>query len=103
MEQTISVARGTIRFPAGLVATYFSGIDAVAVLIDGATLRILPVFHAAAGGALLKQRNAQGDRVVGAFDVFEEHGLADFEAQDVPVRWSSGDAALLADLPVTDN
>lgn len=65
MEQTISVARGTIRFPAGLVATYFSGIDAVAVLIDGATLRILPVFHAAAGGALLKQRNAQGDRVVG--------------------------------------
>ena len=57
----------------------------------------------AAGGALLKQRNAQGDRVVGAFDVFEAHGLADFEAQDVPVRWSSGDAALLADLPVTDN
>jgi len=32
-----------------------------------------------------------------------EAAVADFEAQDVPVRWSSGDAALLADLPVTDN
>lgn len=103
MAQTISIARGTIRFPARLVATYFSGIDAVAVLIDGTTLRIMPVFHAAAGGALLKQRNAQGDRVVGAFDVFEAHGLADFEAQDVPVSWSSEGAALLAEIPRTDN
>lgn len=91
--------RGTIRFPAALVATYFAGIEAVAVLIDGSALRILPVRHVAAGGALLKQRNAAGDRVVAAFDVFEAHGLADLEASDVPVRWSTEDAALLADIP----
>lgn len=103
MDDAISIARGTIRFPASLVARYFSGIEAVAVLIDGSTLRILPVRHVAAGGALLKQRNAAGDRVVAAFDAFEAHGLADFEAEDVPVRWSTEDAALLAELPHSAN
>lgn len=96
---TIDIARGTVRFPAALVNTYFAQIDAVAVLIDGAVLRILPVRHVAAGGCLLKQCNLAGDRVAAAFDAFESSGLGDWEAKGLPVRWSSSDAALLADIP----
>lgn len=96
---TIDIARGTVRFPAALVNTYFPGIDAVAVLIDDEILRILPIRHVAAGGCLLKQCNLAGDRVAAAFDAFESSGLGDWEAKDLPVRWSSGDAALIANIP----
>jgi len=97
---TIDIVRGTVRFPAAVASTFFSGVDAVAVLIDDATLRILPIHQAAGGGCLLKQRNAAGDKVASAFDVFENNGLGDFEALGLPVLWSTKDAALLAQLPM---
>lgn len=84
---------------AAVADTYFAGIDAVAVLIDGDRLRILPVRHVAAGGCLLKRRNAAGDRVAAAFDVFAAHGLADCRIDALPAHWSREDAALVATLP----
>ncbi|MFA5970527.1 MAG: hypothetical protein WC816_14950 [Sphingomonas sp.] len=99
MAVTVDIVRGTLRFPATVANTYFAGVEAVAVLIDGATLRILPIHHLAAGGCLLKRCNLAGDRVAAAFDVFESCGLGDWEAREVPVRWSSQHAALLADMP----
>lgn len=98
MAGTIDVVRGTVRFPAIVARTYFPDVDAVAVLIDGQVLRILPIRHRAAGGCLLKQRNSAGDMVAAAFDVFENQGLGDWEAFGLPVRWSSADAALLAEI-----
>ncbi|QCI79838.1 hypothetical protein E6W36_10955 [Hankyongella ginsenosidimutans] len=99
MSGTIDVVRGAVHVPALVARTYFSGVDAVAVLIDGAVLRILPIHHAAAGGCLLKQRNAAGDRVAAAFDVFESRGLGNWEAFALPARWSAEDAALLVEIP----
>lgn len=99
MAGTIDVVRGTVRVPAKVARAYFSGIDAVAVVIDGTVLRILPIHHATAGGCLLKQRNAAGDKVAAAFDVFESRGLGDWEAFALPTRWSTKDAALLAEIP----
>lgn len=99
MTFTIDVVRGSIRLPVALVETFLPGVEAVAVLIDDTTLRILPVRHLAAGGCLLKHCNLAGDRVAAAFDAFESRGLGNWESAGLPVRWSSPDAALLAKLP----
>lgn len=97
---TVDIERGTVRFPAAVVARYFPTIEAVVMLIDGARLRILPVLHAANGGCLLKHRNAAGDRVAAAFDVFAANGLAEFQASALPALWSSEESALIVDLPI---
>lgn len=99
MRGTVDIVYGTVRFPADLVRTYLPGVEAVAILVDDAVLRILPIHHAAAGGCLLKHRNAAGDRVAAAFDVFDSCGLSDREVMGLPVRWSSQHAALLAEIP----
>jgi hypothetical protein len=88
-----------VRFPAAVVERYFPGVEAVAVLIDGAILRILPIHHVAAGGCLLKQCNLAGDRVAAAFDVFEHRGLGTCVVERLAAQWSSTDAALIAELP----
>ena len=53
----------------------------------------------AAGGCLLKIRNAAGDRVATAPDVFQAKGLAEWRGVGLAARWSSDRGALLIDLP----
>ena len=98
-DMRLSVRRGSVYLPAALCARHFSGLDAVIVLIRDGRLMVLPVRQMSAGGTLLKIRNARGDRVAAAPDVFAANGLDDLEAEDLPVRWSAEDAALIADLP----
>ncbi len=98
-DARVSVRRGAVYLPAGLCARYFSGLDAVIVLIREGRLMVLPVMHMTAGGTLLKIRNARGDRVAAAPDVFDANGLSDFAAEDLPARWSAEDAALIVALP----
>ena len=43
--------------------------------------------------------DAAGDRVVQARDVFQDMGLLDLEADNLPARWDSGAGALCAPLP----
>ena len=96
MNRTIDIRRGGIYIPADLYETYFAGLEAVIVLIRDVNLMILPVRQMPAGGCLLKVRNAAGDRVATAPDVFEAAGLMEFSASDLPVRWSAEDGALVA-------
>jgi len=95
----ISVRAGAVYLPASLVETYFRGIDAVIVLIRDGQLMILPVQQATAGGCLLKVRNAAGDRVAQARDVFQDMELVDLEAENLAARWDSEAGALCASLP----
>jgi len=95
----ISVRAGAVYLPAALVDKYFRGIDAVVVLIRDGRLMILPVHQATAGGCLLKIRNAAGDRVAQAHDVFQDMELVDLEAENLAARWDSQAGALCADLP----
>ncbi|MAU52209.1 MAG: hypothetical protein CMN17_07485 [Roseovarius sp.] len=95
----ISLRDGAVYLPAAAVETYFRGIHSVIVLIRDDQLMILPVRQATAGGCLLKIRNAAGDRVVQARDVFQDMGLLDLEADNLPARWDSGAGALCAPLP----
>lgn len=99
MSWTIEIRRGSIHVPAEIYDTCFAGLQAVIILIRDEKLLILPVRQMAAGGCLLKLRNARGDRVATAPDVFEENGLADCSVANLAVRWSSEDCALIADLP----
>lgn len=98
MSATIDVRAGAIYLPAAVAATYFANVASVIVLIRDGTLQILPVRHAQAGGCLLKIRNAAGDRVASAPDVFQAHGLGDWRASGVAARWSSDQGALIASL-----
>lgn len=99
MSQGLSIRDGSVYLQAALVDTYFKGVASVVVLIRDGTLMVLPVHQATAGGCLLKLRNAAGDRVAQARDLFQDHDLLGLTAADLPVRWSSEMCALCADLP----
>jgi hypothetical protein len=99
MSALVTVRDGSVYLPAAVVATYFRGIDAVVVLIREGTLMILPVHQATAGGCLLKLRNAAGDRVAQARDVFQDQGLLSQNLVDLPAQWVSEQGALCAVLP----
>ena len=100
VTRTIDIKRGSIYISAEVYETYFAGLESVIVLIRNGNLFILPVRQMAAGGCLLKVRNARGDRVATAPDVFEAHGLSDHTAEGLPARWSARDGALVAALGV---
>lgn len=99
MSAMITVRDGSVYLPAAVVASYFRGIDAVVVLIRDCTLMVLPVHQATAGGCLLKLRNAAGDRVAQARDVFQDQGLLGLTLIDLQAQWVSEQGALCAKIP----
>lgn len=99
MTAEIAVREGSVYLTAETVDTYFKGIDAVIVLIRDGQLQILPVRQMAAGGCLLKIRNAAGDRVASAPDVFAENSLSAWQSDVVEAAWSTELGALIAQLP----
>ncbi len=92
----IRLIRGSLHMPAAVYDRYFAGLDAVILLRQSEDLVILPVRHAAAGGYLLKRRNAAGDRVVHAGDFFRERGIADTAERPLKVAWRAELAGLAA-------
>ncbi len=94
----IAIRDGAIYLPCAVVDTYFRGIDAVIVLIQQDELLVMPVHQATAGGCLLKVRNAAGDRVVQARDVFQDQDLLDFATDSLTVAWQASKGALCAEL-----
>lgn len=99
MSKTIEIRRGSVYISADVYDTYFAGLEAVIILIRDDKLLILPVRQMAAGGCLLKVRNTQGDRVATAPDVFEAHGLSDFNFCGLPAQWSAQEGGLIAMIP----
>jgi hypothetical protein len=75
---------------------YFTGLAAVILLRRHDDLAILPVHHAAAGGYLLKRRNAKGDRVVNAGDFLRFQGIVDDTDLTLAACWDSSVAGLVA-------
>jgi hypothetical protein len=99
MSAVITVSQGAVYLPASVVETYFKGINAVIVLIRDGVLMILPVHQATAGGCLLKLRNAAGDRVAQARDVFQDHDLLALSVTGLVAHWASDQGALCIPLP----
>ena len=100
MTARVTVRNGSVYLDRRTVDRYFPGIDAVIILIRDEQLQILPVHQMAAGGCLLKIRNAAGDRVASAADVFLEHGLQDWSAVDLEAAWSRELGALTVQISV---
>jgi len=96
MSGAVSIYEGSIYLPNQLVDTYFRGIDAVIVLIQQGELMVMPVHQATSGGSLLKIKNAAGDRVVQARDVFQNQDMLDFRTDNLAVNWSTEKSALCA-------
>ncbi len=95
----IAVRDGCVHLPAALVEAHFAGVEAVVVLVRDGALEVLPVRHVAAGGCLLKRRNAAGDRVAAAPDALRACGLGEWRAGSLAASWSAERAALVAPLP----
>ena len=93
---TLTLARGGLYLSHQLCDRYFAGLETVILLWREDELWVLPVRHAAAGGYLLKRRNSAGDRFILAPDFLRERGLDDLAERQVPVRWDSDHAALVA-------
>ena len=100
---SISVRRGAVYLPAAVADTYFKGIEAVIMLIREGELLVMPVHQMGSGGCLLKRRNAAGDRVASAPDVFEANGFGDLAADELAGGWSSKAGAFRITLPKTEN
>jgi hypothetical protein len=90
----VTLRRGALYLPAAVCERYFAGLSTVILLRDDIDLLIMPVRHAAAGGYLLKIRNARGDRVVDAPDFFRAYAAGVAEEWTLPAVWHSDQAAL---------
>jgi hydrogenase maturation protease len=92
----VSIARGNFYLSREICETYLPGVSSVALLVRDEEIMIVPLIQQSAGGLLLKQRNARGDRVIHAQEFFRSRSLPEeFEVRSVPVRWSAEAAALV--------
>lgn len=93
---SITLKSGRLYFGQAVYDRYFAGLASVILMRREADLLIMPVRHAAAGGYVIKIRNAAGDRLVEAMDFFRGQGLEAHQDGNFPVTWSSEAAALVA-------
>ncbi len=92
----LRIARGSFYLPRELCDLYLPGIEAIAPLCREGQVYLLPLLGTAAGGLLMKLRNAHGDRVVHALEFLRSINLdADTPERLVPVRWVSALGGLL--------
>jgi hypothetical protein len=91
----LAIRGGALHLAHAAYERFFAGVGAVVLLREGADLLVLPVRSAAAGGYVLKVRNAAGDRVVAAADFLRAQGLED-ETEVLPsFSWQADRHALL--------
>jgi hypothetical protein len=95
-KASIVLKRGSLHIDRAVCERYFAGLNAVILLRRANDLLVLPVRHAAAGGYLLKVRNAAGDRIVDAADFFREHDAYALDERRLAVAWSAESAGLQA-------
>ena len=96
-SHSVQIRRGILHFDAALYDRFFGGLATVVLLREEASLLILPVHDAAAGGYLVKLRNRAGARAVDAADFFRSHGVDDAVELERPVVWSDARAGLVAE------
>lgn len=94
-QRTVSITRGSIYLAREIYDAYFPAIQSVALIVRDDMPLIVPLIQESAGGLILKQRNARGDRVIQAQEFFRDKGYAeDFQEQTIAVHWNSEWAAL---------
>src|ERR1700735_1938944 len=95
-DRRIRISRGSIYLDRDLYTSCWSGVCAVAAVVREGRVYLLPLRGPAAGGLLLKVRNARGDRVVHADEFLHTLGISSIAPERwVTVRWMPDMAGLL--------
>ena len=97
MSAPLRLARGALHLPREVCAHHLGGRETVVLARQGVDLVVLPVHDPAAGGLLLKVRNAAGDRVVDAVELLRAHGLDEGPERLHPFRWDAAGGALIVE------
>ena len=96
MTAAVRIGDGRIVLPRATYELYLAGAGSAALVERDGQAFVLPLAGPVAGGLLLKQRNAAGDRVMLAEDFLAARGLGRFSAErEFAVRWVADAGALL--------
>ena len=90
----LEIRRGSIQLPAALYDRYFGGRDGALLLARENDLCVMPV-ESVAGGLMVKQRNARGDRAVDASEFLRKMDWPTEDAVCCASRWDSELGALV--------
>ena len=90
------IGDGRVRLPRAVCERHLPGASSAALLERDGEVYLVPLAGPGAGGMLLKQSNARGDRVLLACDFLAERGLGQFVAdRTFDIRWVEDAGALL--------
>jgi len=103
MSSFVRIERGSLYLEAELYLRYFRGIGTAVLTGDSHTLLLLPIRHTAAGGLLMKIRNARGDRVMHVSEALIACGLSSNFSGLFPACWDPSAAALRINLTGGNN
>lgn len=96
MTESIRIGNGRVVLPRAVCERHFASASAAILLERAGQVFLVPLGGPSAGGMLLKQSNAHGDKVLLATDFLAERGLGPFaEDRDFAVRWVDEAGALL--------
>jgi hypothetical protein len=96
MSHHVLIGDGRVVLSRETCELYLGGATTAALVERDGQSYLVPLGGPTAGGMLLKQRNAQGDRVLLATDFLTERGLGRFTAERAfDVRWVAEAGALL--------
>lgn len=96
MSHQVLIGDGRVLLPRATCELYLPGATSAVLLERDGRVYLVPLGGPTAGGMLLKQRNAQGDRVLLATDFLAQRGLGRFAPERAfDVRWVAEAGALL--------
>jgi len=96
MTYHVQVGDGRVMVPRATHDLYLAGAVAAALVEREGQVFLVPLNGPTAGGMLLKQRNAAGDRVLLATEFLNQRGLGRFTPERAcPVRWVAEAGGLL--------
>ncbi len=99
----VRIARGSLYLDAAFYGRCFREVGTVVLLEDPEGLLLVPVTHAAAGGLLVKVRNARQDRVIHAPEALAGRGVPANLDGCFPAFWDPGRAGLRIAVPRGQN
>jgi hypothetical protein len=92
----VRIGDGRVLIDRATCALYLADAPAAALVERDGQVFLVPLSGPMAGGMLLKQRNAAGDRVLLATDFLADRGLGRFSTErEFPVRWAADAGGLL--------
>ena len=87
--------RDHLYINAAAYVAHAADLGAVALLRNGDDLHIMPLIGPDAGGYLIKQINARGDRAIHAADFFRLHGIDEAREIFCAGEWSAATGSFI--------